>query len=159
MKKNNYIKTAKEAAAKQIRELKKINSVFGKSFVDSIELILNCRGKVITAGIGKSGLIARKVSATLASIGVPSFYLNPGEANHGDLGQIDKRDVLLVFSYSGNTYEITNMLKYANRFNIKIIGVASKKDSLLIKASDVKILLPNVKEADPTKMVQQVLQL
>ncbi len=153
MKKNNYIKTAKEAAAKQIRELKKINSVFGKSFVDSIELILNCRGKVITAGIGKSGLIARKVSATLASIGVPSFYLNPGEANHGDLGQIDKRDVLLVFSYSGNTYEITNMLKYANRFNIKIIGVASKKDSLLIKASDVKILLPNVKEADPTKMV------
>ena len=125
--KNNYIKTAKEAAAKQIRELKKINSVFGKSFVDSIELILNCRGKVITAGIGKSGLIARKVSATLASIGVPSFYLNPGEANHGDLGQIDKRDVLLVFSYSGNTYEITNMLKYANRFNIKIIGVASKK--------------------------------
>ena len=61
--------------------------------------------------------------------------------------------MLLVFSYSGNTYEITNMLKYANRFNIKIIGVASKKDSLLIKASDVKILLPNVKEADPTKMV------
>ena len=159
MKKNNYIKTAKEAAAKQIRELKKINSVFGKSFVDSIELILNCRGKVITAGIGKSGLIARKVSATLASIGVPSFYLNPGEANHGDLGQIDKRDVLLVFSYSGNTYEISNMLKYANRFNIKIIGVASKKDSLLIKASDVKILLPNVKEQIPLKWFQQVLQL
>ena len=93
MKKNNYIKTAKEAAAKQIRELKKINSVFGKSFVDSIELILNCRGKVITAGIGKSGLIARKVSATLASIGVPSFYLNPGEANHGDLGQIEIKEM------------------------------------------------------------------
>ena len=79
--------------------------------------------------------------------------MNPSEANHGDLGQIDKRDLLLVFSYSGNTSEIANMLRYANRFNIKIIGVASKKDSLLLKASDVKILLPEVKESDPTGMV------
>jgi arabinose-5-phosphate isomerase len=86
-------------------------------------------------------------------VGVSSFFLNPGEANHGDLGQIDKRDLLLVFSYSGNTSEIANMLRYANRFNIKIIGVASKKDSLLLKASDVKILLPQVKESDPTGMV------
>ena len=153
MKKNNYIKTAKEAAAKQIRELKKINSVFGKSFVDSIELILNCRGKVITAGIGKSGLIARKISATLSSIGVSSFFLNPSEANHGDLGQIDKRDVLLVFSYSGNTSEISNILRYANRFNIKVLGIASKKDSILIKASDVPLIIPKVRESDPTGMV------
>ena len=86
-------------------------------------------------------------------MGISSFFLNPSEANHGDLGQIDKRDLLLVFSYSGNTAEITNMLRYANRFNIKIIGVASKKDSLLLKASDVKILLPEVKESDPTGMV------
>ena len=98
-------------------------------------------------------MIARKVSATLSSVGFPSFYLNPGEANHGDLGQIDKRDVLLVFSYSGNTVELTNMLKYANRFNIKIIGVSSKKDSLLLKASDIPILLPKVKESDPTGIV------
>ena len=113
----------------------------------------SCKGKVVAAGIGKSGLIARKVSATLSSVGVSSFFLNPSEANHGDLGQIDKRDLLLVFSYSGNTSEISNMLRYANRFNIKIIGVASKKDSLLLKASDVKILLPRVKESDPTGMV------
>ena len=98
-------------------------------------------------------MIARKDSATLSSVGFPSFYLNPGEANHGDLGQIDKRDILLVFSYSGNTVELTNMLKYANRFNIKIIGVASKKDSLLLKTSTVPILLPKVKESDPTGMV------
>ena len=98
-------------------------------------------------------MIARKVSATLSSVGFPSFYLNPGEANHGDLGQIDKRDILLVFSYSGNTVELTNMLKYANRFNIKIIGVSSKKDSLLLKASDVSVLLPKVKESDPTGIV------
>jgi arabinose-5-phosphate isomerase len=153
MAKVNYISAVKKAAAIQISELKKINKIFDKSFVQAVELMANCKGKVIAAGIGKSGLIARKVSATLSSVGISSFFLNPSEANHGDLGQIDKRDLLLVFSYSGNTSEIANMLRYANRFNIKIIGVASKKDSLLLKASDVKILLPQVKESDPTGMV------
>ena len=153
MSKDNYIKIAKKSAAIQISELKKINKIFNKSFINAVDLILNCKGKVIAAGIGKSGLIARKVSVTLSSIGVSSFYLNPGEASHGDLGQIQKRDILLVFSYSGNTAEITNMLKYANRFNIKIIGVASKKESLLLKSSDVKILLPKVKESDPSNIV------
>lgn len=149
----NYIRIAKKAAQIEISELKKINKIFNKSFIKSVELISECKGKVIAAGIGKSGIIARKVSATLSSIGISSFYLNPGEANHGDLGQIEKKDILLVFSYSGNTSEIANMLKYANRFNIKVIGVASKKDSLLLKASDVSIVLPQVKEADPTGMV------
>jgi arabinose-5-phosphate isomerase len=153
MVKVNYISIAKKAAAIQISELKKINKIFDKSFVQAVELIANCKGKVIAAGIGKSGLIARKVAATLSSVGISSFFLNPSEANHGDLGQIDKRDLLLVFSYSGNTSEIANMLRYANRFNIKIIGVAAKKDSLLLKASDVKLLLPQVRESDPTGMV------
>ena len=153
MPKVNYISVAKKAAAIQISELKKVNKIFNKSFIQAVDLIANCKGKVIAAGIGKSGLIARKVSATLSSVGISSFFLNPSEANHGDLGQIDKRDVLLVFSYSGNTSEIANMLRYANRFNIKIIGVASKKDSLLLKASNVKLLLPQVKESDPTGMV------
>ena len=153
MAKVNYITIAKKAAAIQISELKKINKIFDKSFVKAVNLIANCKGKVICAGIGKSGLISRKVSATLSSVGISSFFLNPGEANHGDLGQIDKRDLLLVFSYSGNTSEISNMLKYANRFNIKIIGVASKKNSLLLKSSDIKLLLPQVKESDPTGMV------
>ena len=153
MAKVNYISIAKKAAAIQISELKKINKIFDKSFVQAVELMANCKGKVIAAGIGKSGLIARKVAATLSSVGISSFFLNPSEANHGDLGQIDKRDLLLVFSYSGNTSEIANMLRYANRFNIKIIGVAAKKDSLLLKASDVKLLLPQVRESDPTGMV------
>ena len=98
-------------------------------------------------------MIARKVSATLSSVGISSFFLSPSEANHGDLGQIDRKDLLLVFSYSGNTTELISILKYANRFNIKVIGVASKPDSTLIKASDIKILIPNVTEADPTGMV------
>ena len=153
MSKINYIKIAKKASAIQISELRKINKIFNKNFLKVIDTIANCKGKIISAGIGKSGLIARKVSATLSSVGFPSFYLNPGEANHGDLGQIDKRDILLVFSYSGNTFELTNMLKYANRFNIKVIGVSSKKNSLLLNASDIPILLPKVKESDPTGMV------
>jgi arabinose-5-phosphate isomerase len=153
MKKINYISIAKKAAAIQISELKKVNKMFDKSFEKAVELMANCKGKVIAAGIGKSGHILRKVSATLSSVGISSFFLNPSEGNHGDLGQITKNDVLLVLSYSGNTAEISNMLKYANRFNIKVIGIASKKDSMLLKASDVKILLPQVKEADPTGMV------
>jgi arabinose-5-phosphate isomerase len=154
MTKLNYIKTAKKASSIQISELRKVNKIFNKNFVKAIDLIANCKGKIIAVGIGKSGLIARKFSATCSSVGFPSFYLNPSEANHGDLGQIDRRgDLIVCFSYSGNTVELTNMLKYANRFNIKIIGVSSKKDSLLLKASDIQILLPKVKESDPTGMV------
>ena len=153
MNKKNYLHLAKKAASLQINELKKIKKVFNNSFIKAVDLILNCKGKVILAGIGKSGLIARKISATFSSVGIPSFFCDPAQALHGDMGQIEKKDILLIFSYSGNTSELTNMLKYANRFRIKIIGVASKQDSLLLKASDVKILLPKVRESDVTGMV------
>ena len=153
MKKVNYIKLANKAAKVQINELKKIKSVFNKSFVKAVELIINCKGKIIFAGIGKSGLIARKISATFSSVGIPSFFCDPAQALHGDMGQIEKKDILIIFSYSGNTPELSNMLRYANRYRIKIIGVASKPDSLLLKASDVKIILPKVKESDITGMV------
>ena len=153
MNKNNYINLAKKAANTQIKELKKINSVFNSSFIKAIDLILNCKGKVVFAGIGKSGLIARKISATFSSVGIPSFFCDPAQALHGDMGQIEKKDILIIFSYSGNTSELTNMLKYANRSRVKIIGIASKPDSLLLKASDTKLLLPKVKESDVTGMV------
>ena len=153
MNKFNYISIAKKSALIQINELKKIKKVFNKNFNNAIDLILNCKGKVIFAGIGKSGLIARKISATFSSVGIPSFFCHPSEALHGDMGQIEKKDILIIFSYSGNTSELNNMLKYANRFKIKIIGVASKLDSNLLKASDVKLILPKVKEADLTGMV------
>lgn len=153
MNKNNYINLAKKAANIQIKELKKINKVFNNSFVKAVDLILNCRGKVIFAGIGKSGLIARKISATFSSVGIPSFFCDPAQALHGDMGQIEKKDILIVFSYSGNTAELSNMLKYANRFRIKIVGVASKTESLLLKSSDIKLVLPKVKESDVTGMV------
>ena len=153
MNKKKYISSAKKAANIQINELKKINKIFNNSFIKAVDLILNCRGKVIFAGIGKSGLIARKISATFSSVGIPSFFCDPAQALHGDMGQIEKKDVLIIFSYSGNTSELTNMLKYANRYRIKIIGVASKPESILLKASDIKLILPKVKEADITGMV------
>ena len=153
MSKINYISIAKKSAEIQINELKKIKKIFNKSFTKAVDLILNCKGKVILAGLGKSGLIARKISATLSSVGVPSFFCDPAQALHGDMGQIEKKDILIIFSYSGNTSELSNMLKYANRYRIKIIGVASKPESILLKASDVKLVLPKVKESDMTGMV------
>lgn len=153
MAKINFIKIAKKSASIQIRELKKINKTFNQNFVKSVEAIHKTKGKVVCSGVGKSGLIARKVSASLSSVGISSFFLDPNSAIHGDLGQIDKRDILIVFSYSGNTSELTSLLKYANRFGIKVIGIASEKDSILIKASDIPLMLPKVKEADPIGMV------
>jgi|TARA_B100000497_G_C7677537_1_gene409447 arabinose-5-phosphate isomerase len=153
MSKKNYITLANKAANIQISELKKIKKIFNNSFIKAVDLILNCKGKVIFAGIGKSGLIARKISATFSSVGIPSFFCDPAQALHGDMGQIEKRDILIIFSYSGNTSELTNMLKYANRYRIKIIGVASKPESILLKASDIKLIIPKVKEADITGIV------
>tara|TARA_B100001248_G_scaffold243372_1_gene211612 strand:+ start:637 stop:1614 length:978 start_codon:yes stop_codon:yes gene_type:complete len=153
MNKKKYISLAKNSAEIQIKELKKIRKIFNNSFVKAVDLILNCKGKIIFAGVGKSGLIARKISATFSSVGIPSFFCDPSQALHGDMGQIEKKDILIIFSYSGNTSELNNMLKYANRFRIKIIGVASKPESILLKASDIKLLLPKVKEADITGMV------
>ena len=153
MNKKNYISLANKAANIQINELKKIKKIFNNAFIKAVDLILDCKGKVIFAGIGKSGLIARKISATFSSVGIPSFFCDPAQALHGDMGKIEKKDILIIFSYSGNTSELNNMLKYANRYRIKIIGVASKPESILLKASDIKLILPKVKEADTTGMV------
>ena len=153
MNKKDYISQALKAANIQIRELKKVKKIFNKSFIKAVDLILNCKGKVIFAGIGKSGLIAKKISATFSSVGIPSFFCDPAQALHGDMGQIEKKDILIIISYSGNTSELANMLKYSNRYRIKIIGIASKLESILLKASDIKIVLPKVKESDITGMV------
>ena len=153
MNKKSYIAFAKQSANIQINEQKKIKKIFNNSFIKAVDLILTCKGKIIFAGIGKSGLIARKISATLSSVGIPSFFCDPAQALHGDMGQIEKKDILIIFSYSGNTSELTNMLKYANRYRIKIIGVASKPESILLKASDIKLVLPKVRESDVTGIV------
>jgi len=147
MIKKKFNKIAKNVINTEIASLKKLNQCFGKEFLKALELISKCNGKLILAGIGKSGLISRKISATLSSTGTPSFFLHPSESLHGDLGQITKQDLLLILSYSGETEELKGIIQYANRFGIKIIGVASKKESMLLKASNIKIILPIVKES------------
>jgi arabinose-5-phosphate isomerase len=153
MPKQNYIKIAKRSAAIQIAELKKINKTFNKSFIQAINVISNCKGKIIFTGQGKSGKIGASASSTMSSFGIPSFFVHPSDAPHGDSGSIQRKDILIIISYSGNTPELQSVIAHANRFGIKIIGCSSNKASTLLKHSDVKILLPKVREVGPTGMV------
>jgi arabinose-5-phosphate isomerase len=155
MIKSKFKKIANEVINTEINSLKKLKKSLDASFNKTIEVILNCKkGKVILSGVGKSGIIAKKISSTLASVGTPSFYVDASSCSHGDLGQISSNDVLILISNSGESSELKNIIQYANRNkNITLIGIVSKKNSLLFKASDIKILLPEVKEAGPGNMV------
>ena len=147
MKKKDYKKIAKSVIDLEIKALKKLKNSINNSFNDAVEAISNCQSKVILCGVGKSGLIAAKISATLSSVGTPSFSLSANDCSHGDLGSISKKDILILISYSGSTEELKNIIKYANRNKIILIGIMSKKNSILYKASDIKLLIPEVTEA------------
>ena len=147
MKKKDYKKIAKNVIDLEIKALKKLKKSINNSFNDAVEAIVECQSKVILCGVGKSGLIAAKISATLSSVGTPSFSLSANDCSHGDLGSISKKDVLILISYSGSTEELKNIIKYANRNKITLIGIMSKKDSILYKASDIKLFMPEVTEA------------
>ena len=147
MKKKNYKKIAKSVIDLEIKALKKLKNSINNSFNEAVETIANCQSKVILCGVGKSGLIAAKIAATLSSVGTPSFSLSANDCSHGDLGSISKKDVLILISYSGSTEELKNIIKYANRNRITLIGIMSKKNSILYKASDIKLLIPEVTEA------------
>ena len=145
--KKNYNNIAKKVIDLQIDALKKVKNSLGKSFNQAIDLLSKCQSKVILCGVGKSGLVASKISATLSSVGTPSFAISASDSSHGDLGSISKKDILILLSYSGNTNELMNLIQYVNRNRIKLIGIMSKKNSTLYKNSDIKILLPEVKES------------
>ncbi len=155
MPKINFTKTAKEVIETEIQSLKKLKKNINNSFNKAVQAIINCKkGKVIISGVGKSGIIAKKISSTLSSVGTPSFFVDASSCSHGDLGQISSNDVLILISLSGETNELKNIIQYANRNKrITLIAVVSKKNSLLYKASDIKILLPEVKEAGPASIV------
>ena len=147
MKKQNYKKIAKNVIDLEIKALKKLKNSIDNSFNEAVEAITKCQSKVILCGVGKSGLIAAKISATLSSVGTPSFSLSANDCSHGDLGSISKKDVLILISYSGSTEELKNIIKYANRNKITLIGIMSNKNSVLYKASDIKLFIPEVTEA------------
>ena len=148
MKKKKFISTAKEVINLEIKALQDLKKKINNSFNQAVKSIANCQSKVILCGVGKSGLIASKIAATLSSVGTPSFSLSAGDSSHGDLGSISKKDILILISYSGQTEELKNIIKYANRNKILLIGIVSKKDSILYKTSDIKLLIPQTKEAE-----------
>ena len=147
MKKKDYKKIAKSVIDLEIKALIKLKKFINNSFNEAVEAIAKCQSKVILCGVGKSGLIAAKISATLSSVGTPSFSLSANDCSHGDLGSISKKDILILISYSGSTEELKNIIKYANRNRILLIGIMSKKNSILYKAADIKLLIPEVTEA------------
>ena len=145
--KKNLKKIAKDVIDLEIQALNKLKKSINISFEKAVNAIINCKSKIIVCGVGKSYLIASKVSSTMSSIGCASFSINANECSHGDLGSISRKDVLIIISNSGNTEELKPVLQYANRFKIKLIGITSRKNSFLYKAADIKLLIPIVKEA------------
>ena len=148
MNKKKFISIAKDVINLEIKALQKLKKNLNNSFNEAVIQISKCQSKVILCGVGKSGLIASKIASTLASVGTPSFSLLASEASHGDLGMISKKDILILISNSGETNELKNIIKYAKRNKILLIGIVSNKDSILYKASDIKLLVPKVKEAE-----------
>ena len=147
MNKNSLKNIATEVINLEIDALKILKKSINKNFDKAVSTIVNCQSKIILCGVGKSGLIAAKIASTLSSVGSPAFSLSANDCLHGDLGSITKKDVLILISNSGKSEEIIPIIKFANRNKIKLIGIVSKKNSFLYKGSDIKILLPEVKES------------
>ena len=147
MKKKKFIKVAKEVIDLEIRALVKLKKSINVSFNLAVQHILKCQSKVILCGVGKSGLIANKIASTLSSVGTPAFYLSANDSSHGDLGSISRKDVLILISNSGNSVELKNIINYANRNRVLLIGITSKQKSELYKNSDISLVTPEVKEA------------
>ena len=149
MKNIKITNMGREVIKLEIEALKKLYKNIGNSFNKIIRTIINRKnGKIIISGVGKSGIIAKKWSATFSSTGTPSFFLDASDASHGDMGQITSNDIVILISNSGQSEELKNIIQYTSRNkNIKLIGITSKKDSVLYKNSDLVYLMPSLKEA------------
>ena len=145
--KNKIIDNGINVIDLQIKALKKLKNSIDQSFEKAVKEIKKCKSKVIICGVGKSGKIASKISATLSSVGTPSFCISANDCSHGDLGRISPKDILILISYSGNTDELKDLIKYAKNIKITLIGIVSNKNSELYKSADIKLLIPQVKES------------
>ncbi|MDC0460918.1 KpsF/GutQ family sugar-phosphate isomerase [Candidatus Pelagibacter sp.] len=145
---NNEInKNALDVIDLQIKALKKLKNSIDKRFYTAVKIIAKCKSKVIICGVGKSGIIASKISATLSSVGTPSFAISASDCSHGDLGKITNQDILILISYSGNTEELKNIINYVKSNKIILIGIVSNKKSYLYRKANIKLLLPEVDES------------
>lgn len=143
----DFVATGRRVIRREAEALAMLADHLGDSFARAVEMILAAEGRVIVSGMGKSGHIARKIAATLASTGTPAQFVHPAEASHGDLGMVLKGDVALVLSNSGETPELADIIAHTRRFSIPMIGVAGREGSTLLRQADVAILLPPAPEA------------
>jgi len=147
------IGAAKAALQKEIEGLQALSSSIDSTFEKAIQTIQNMkdkdRGRLIVAGIGKSGHVARKIAATMASTGTPAYYVHPGEASHGDLGMVNKHDVVLMLSNSGENNELSDLIHHTRRFGIPLITITSNSEGTMAKHADINLIMPRVPEACP----------
>lgn len=146
-KKFDYISEAKKVFDKEIEALQKTRDALGKDFETILNLILNCEGKLILTGMGKPGHIATKMSATFASLGIPSFFMHPGEAMHGDLGMVEKKDVVMLMSYSGESEEVTRLMPVLKEIGCTTIAITGKPQSTLAQECQYHFFFPEFEEA------------
>lgn len=147
---NQDIAHGKAVLAQEIKGLEALADNLGDKFAAAVSLIAGVKGRVIVTGMGKSGHVAKKIAATMASTGTPAHFVHPGEASHGDMGMITKDDVVLALSNSGETAELADIIAYAKRFSIPLIGVARRQGSMLVEAADIAVVLPEIPEACDT---------
>lgn len=141
------LETGQRVLSIESAALSKYADVLGDGFADAVQLMAKTGGRIVVCGMGKSGHVARKIAATLASTGSPAQFVHPGEASHGDMGMITNKDVALVLSNSGETPELSDIIAHTRRFGIPMIGVASRRNSTLLEQSDVALVLPTAPEA------------
>lgn len=143
----NILNTAKNVIEHQRAGLGALIDALDKSFTLIIEAIINTKGRVIVSGMGKSGHVAKKIAASMASTGTPSFFIHPAEASHGDLGMITTHDIVILLSNSGETSELQAIIDYCIRFKIKMVGVSRDANSTLCKSVNLPLIIPNVQES------------
>ena len=146
-------KVGKDVIKLESIALAKLSKSIDKDFVKAVELISQNNGKVIISGVGKSGNIAGKIAASFTSTGIPAIYLNPVDASHGDMGIVEKNDVLIILSNSGESHELSDLINFSKKKKLKIISITSTSKSLLSKNSDSSLILPSHKEADKLQTI------
>lgn len=149
----SVLKLARQTLKIEAAALEEVGRKIDRAFVRAVSLLLHCRGKVIILGMGKSGLIGQKIAGSLSSTGMPSFFVHPAEAAHGDLGTISKKDVLLAISYSGETEEVNRLLPLFHEMKVPIIALTGNKNSTLARAAEVVLDIEVPQEADPLNMI------
>lgn len=147
MSRVEIIEEAKRVLEVEADAVRDLTQTIGDEFVKAVDILMECRGKAVISGIGKSGIIARKISSTLSSTGTPAIYLHPAEGSHGDLGVVTPDDVLVLISYGGESTELEDIIKYAQRRGVKIIAITGNPQSRLGKAGDVVLNIAVKQEA------------